>query len=130
MAEEEAAASVGEIAPTGSDQAEPAPLAQSSTPEVQLARLQGQLALAVSKYRVALLARFPEVPEELVSGETLEAVDASLTAARGIVDKVRAQLDARAAAERVPAGAPARAPADVGALSPAEKIAYALSRGR
>ncbi len=96
----------------------------------ETASLRDRLALAVGKYRVAVLARFPEVPQELVSGDSVEAVDVSLAAARGVVDRVRAQLEARAAAERVPAGAPPRSLADVASLSPGEKIAYALSRGR
>jgi len=41
---------------------------------------------------------------------------------------VRRQLEAQAEAERVPTGAPARTPPDLGALSPQEKIAYALRR--
>ncbi|MBI2865785.1 MAG: hypothetical protein HYX99_00275 [Chloroflexi bacterium] len=96
----------------------------------EISQLRKQLGLAVAKYRLALLARFPEVPEELVSGASVEAVDASLAAARGIVEKVRASLEARAAAERVPAGAPVRALPELTALSPREKIAFALSRGR
>lgn len=106
------------------------PKAELAPLHEEISQLRKQLGLAVAKYRLALLARFPEVPEELVSGASVEAVDASLAAARGIVEKVRASLEARAAAERVPAGAPVRALPELTALSPREKIAFALSRGR
>ena len=91
--------------------------------------LREQLGLAVGHYRELALARAMEVPAELVKGETVEEVDASLAAAQAVVDRVRRQMEARAAAERVPTGAPARTPPDLSGLSPREKIAYALSRG-
>jgi len=94
----------------------------------EMAALKGQLAGAAAKYRALILASAPEVPEELVRGETPEEVEASFAAARDMVEKVRRQLEARAQAQRVPAGAPARTPPDLGAFSPQEKIAYALFR--
>lgn len=96
--------------------------------DTQVASLKEQLATAAQKYRGLLLATAPEIPEELVTGDTPEEVEASFTAARDTVEKVRRQLEARAQAERVPAGAPPRTAPDLGALSPQEKIAYALSR--
>ena len=47
----------------------------------------------MAKYRAALLATAPEVPAELVKGESIAEIDASLEQARGIVSKVRQQLD-------------------------------------
>jgi uncharacterized coiled-coil protein SlyX len=94
----------------------------------EVTALQQRLSGAAAKYRDLLLATAPEVPEELVRGETPEEVEASFAAAREVVVKVRRQLEAQAEAERVPTGAPARTPPDLGALSPQEKIAYALSR--
>jgi len=96
--------------------------------ESEVAVLKEQLSSAAQRYRALILAGASEVPEELVKGETLEEVDASFTAAQQMVAKVRRQLEATAQAERVPAGAPTRTPPDFGALSPQEKIAYALSR--
>jgi len=96
--------------------------------EGEVAALKEQLAGAAAKYRALILATAPEVPEELVRGETPGEVEASFTAAREMVEKVRRQLEAKAQAQRVPAGAPARTPPDLGAFSPQEKIAYALSR--
>lgn len=96
--------------------------------EGEVAALKEQIAGAAAKYRALILATAPEVPEELVRGETPEEVEASFTAAREMVEKVRRQLEAKAQAQRVPAGAPARTPPDLGTLSPQKKIAYALSR--
>ena len=95
----------------------------------EAAALKWQLGTAVARYREMALARAPEVPEELVKGETIEEIDASLATAQALVDRVRQQMEARAAAERVPTGAPARTPPDLSGLSPREKIAYALSKG-
>ncbi len=94
----------------------------------EAATLKEQLGLAVARYREMALAKALDVPAELVVGETVEEIDASLAAAQALVDRVRKQMEARAAAERVPTGAPARKPPDLSALSPREKIAYALSK--
>ena len=83
---------------------------------------------AVAKYRAAVLASAPGIPQEVVKGESLDEIDASLEMARGIVSKVRQQLEVEAEANKVPAGAPPRMPQDLSALSPAEKIAYALRK--
>ena len=96
--------------------------------EAEVAALRQQLSSAAQRYRALILAGAPEIPEELVKGETVEEVDASFAAAQQMVAKVRRQLEAAAQAERVPAGAPPRTPPDFGALSPLEKIAHALSR--
>ena len=96
--------------------------------KAEVAVLKEQLAGAATKYRALILATAPEVPEELVRGETPEEVEASFTAARETVEKVRRQLEAKAQAQRVPAGAPPRTSPGLGVLSPQEKIAYALGR--
>ncbi len=99
-----------------------------STRDSELAAVKGSLADAVAKYRAAVLASAPDVPQELVKGESVDDIDASLQQARGIVSKVKQQLESEAEAKSVPTGAPPRTPQDLSALSPAEKIAYALSR--
>ena len=96
--------------------------------EGEVSALKQQLSVAAAKYRGLLLASAPEVPQELVRGETPEEVDVSFAAAREMVEKVKRQLEAQAQSERVPTGAPARTPPDFGALSPQEKIAYALAQ--
>ena len=99
-----------------------------SSRDSELAAVKGSLAGAVAKYRAAVLSGAPDIPQELVKGESVADIDASLQLAQGIVSKVRQQLESEAETKSVPTGAPPRTPQDLSALSPAEKIAYALSR--
>ena len=92
--------------------------------------LQVSLKAAASKYRDALLAGRPDVPPDLVSGETVEEVDQQLEAALRMVAQLRSHLESQAQALRVPTGAPARRAPDLSARSPGEKIADGLSRQR
>ena len=94
----------------------------------ELSALKSSLSGAIAKYRETLLASAPDIPAELVKGVTVEEIDASLEQARAIVSRVRHQLEAQAEAKRVPAGAPPRVAQDLSALTPAEKIAYALGK--
>ena len=94
----------------------------------ELTALKESLTGAVAKYRAAVMASTPEVPEELLKGETVEEIDASLEQAQGIVARVRQQFESDVAARSVPAGAPPRTLPDLSALPPGEKIAHALAR--
>jgi hypothetical protein len=94
----------------------------------EMAATRESLSGAVVKYRAAVLASVPEIPAELVKGDSIDEIDASLEQARGIISKVRQQLEAEAEANKEPTGAPERTPQDLSALSPAEKIAYALRK--
>ena len=94
----------------------------------ELAALKESLAGAVAKYRAAVMASAPGVPEEMLRGETVEEIDSSLELAQGIVAKVRQQFESDVAARSVPAGAPPRTPPDLSALPPGEKIAHALAK--
>lgn len=96
--------------------------------ESELEGVRTQLAQAVALYRVSLLAAEPEIPEEMVQGDTVEEVEASLAWARQMVEQVRSQLEAQASQERVPFGAPVRSAPDLSGLSPQEKIALGLNR--
>ena len=82
----------------------------------------------LGQYRTALLAASPEVPPELVQGDTAEAVESSLALAQQVVTRIKQQLEAKLAAERVPPGAPLRSAPDASSLSPTEKILYGLRR--
>lgn len=99
-----------------------------SSRDSELTVIKESLSGAVVKYRAAVLASAPEIPAELVKGESIDEIDASLEQARGIVSKVRQQLEAEAEVNKVPTGAPERTAQDLSALSPAEKIAYALRK--
>ncbi len=107
--------------------ADPSPEAAPSPQEAEIAHLKGLLAAAVARYREAVVAQAPDVPAELVSGDTVEAVDLSLKAGRELVARVREHLSAGETAVKVPAGAPSRRATDFAALSPFEKIAHGLA---
>ncbi len=54
--------------------------------------LERELASTVSRYRLALLDTAPEVPSDLVSGDSAEELETSLAKARAVVEQVRARL--------------------------------------
>lgn len=93
---------------------------------------------AVDRYRDAALAAEPELPPELVRGETLEEIEGSLTEARSAVAQIRERLGATPASPSsggsagagrgFPVGAPARGGVATGAMSTAEKIAFGLEQ--
>jgi len=95
-----------------------------------MASLRQQFSRAIEKYRESLLASAPEVPAELVQGETVEDLETSLVQGRQLVERIRHQLESKAKKERVPAGAPIRKGPDLTSLSPTEKIVYGLSSQR
>ena len=108
-----------------------AALKQSVTElEQKLAELEESLAQAVSSYRASVVQANPGVPEELITGDSIEAIDKSVAAAQTLVEKVRKELEAEIAGTRVPAGAPLRTPVDLSALSPQEKIQHAIGERR
>mgnify|MGYP006266845187 CR=1 FL=1 len=96
----------------------------------ELAAIKKSLASAVAKYRAAVIASAPEVPEELVKGETVEEIDASLSLAQSIVSKVKQTLEAQAQSTPIPAGAPPRQAPDLEGLPGTEKIKYGLQQRR
>ncbi|HXG42139.1 MAG TPA: hypothetical protein VNL95_05370 [Dehalococcoidia bacterium] len=112
----------------------------ASQREEEVARLQGELAQArdeaealrrqlreaALRYREARLAARPELPPELVTGETLEEIEQQLQQAEGIVARLRERMEEQAQGERFPAGAPPRRAPDLSSLSPLEKIRHGL----
>ena len=92
--------------------------------------LQESLNLAVSAYKTAVAQANPAVPGELITGDTIEAVDQSLESSKSLVSTVRASIEAEIASGKVPAGAPPRTPPDLESLSPREKINYAITKSR
>jgi uncharacterized coiled-coil protein SlyX len=95
-----------------------------------LAELESRLSQAVEAYRALVVKANPAVPEELISGDSIEEIDKSLANARVLVDRVRQELEVEIAAAKIPAGAPLRTPLDFSALSPKEKIQYAIGERR
>ena len=93
----------------------------------ELARQRDLAAVAVARYREAVLAAEPDLPPEMVRGESIEDVDASIAAARTMVAHVRERVEARRPSERgFPAGAPAREPSARTHLTARQKIAAGL----
>lgn len=98
-------------------------LAQS---DEALAQVKNFLAQAVASYRALVAEVNSDIPEELITGDSMAAIDQSLASARALVSRVKKGLEAEIAKTRVPAGAPQRTPPDLSALSPREKIQYAI----
>jgi hypothetical protein len=100
--------------------------------ELAAARLQldaerAQTRAAVGRYRDAVLAAEPELPPELVAGETLDEVDGSLDAARRAVAQIRERLTVEEQASGgFFAGAPARSGPTSAGMWTAEKIVAGL----
>ena len=94
--------------------------------ETTTTELESRLSLAIASYQTLVTAAHPEVPEELVSGKTIEDIDASLEKAQSLVSRVRQGLETEAMSGRVPPGAPLRTGLDLSSLSPREKILYGI----
>lgn len=94
--------------------------------EEKVTAISNSLAEAVASYRDLAVQSNPGVYEELVHGESIEAINESLDQARTLVGKVRQGLESEINLSRVPAGAPERALPDLSSLSPQEKIQYGL----
>ncbi len=87
------------------------------------------LAQSVQSYKALVVQSNPEVVEELITGDTIEAINQSLESAKAVVSRVRKGMEAEIAAGKIPAGAPERTPLDLSSLSPREKIQYAITKG-
>ena len=82
---------------------------------------------AAERYRDLVVRTEPALPADLISGGDVDAIDASVTAAREIVGRVRTHIETQAQAGRVPAGAPPRSAPDLSALTPEQKIRHGLA---
>lgn len=98
--------------------------------EEKLTQINDSLSQAVASYRELVVAAHPEIPPELITGDSVESIDESLRNAQALVDKVKQGIEAEVSKTRVPAGAPQRTPLDLSVLSPREKIEYAIGGKR
>jgi uncharacterized coiled-coil protein SlyX len=98
--------------------------------ETQLTGLKDGQAQAIASYRALVVSSNTDLPEELISGDSVEEIDKSLASARALIDRVRQRLETEIAGARIPAGSPLRTAADLSALSPQEKIQYAMGERR
>lgn len=96
--------------------------------EEKLAAANSSLSEAVAGYRAAVAQANPEIVEELITGDSIEAVNQSLEEARKLVSRVKQELETQISLARIPAGAPERAAPDLSGLTPREKIQYAIGK--
>lgn len=108
------------------EQVEAAKIADVEAAKAQVKTLTTNYDTAVATVRALTIAANPDVPEDMVSGKTIEEITASLARARQVVEKVRASLDAGIKNGRIPPGAPARTGPDLDGLTATEKIKAGL----
>lgn len=101
---------------------------QNAAVRGNLDTIKGSLSEAVKTYRELVLKSSPDIPAELVSGESIAELNESLTKAKGLVSRVKQTIEANITGSRIPAGAPARIPRDLTALSAHEKITYGIRK--
>jgi uncharacterized protein (DUF3084 family) len=93
---------------------------------VESAGLTKTLAEAVAAYRELIVKENAGVLADMITGDSIEKINGSLTSARAIMEKARREIEADALRAKIPAGAPQRIPPDMSALSSREKIQYGL----
>ncbi len=101
---------------------------QADELRAQSEALATQVQSSAQRYRELLLQHSPELPGDLITGESVAEIDAALERARETVSKVRGHLESHAQATRVPVGAPVRSAADLSSLSAQEKIQLGLQQ--
>jgi DNA repair exonuclease SbcCD ATPase subunit len=100
--------------------------AEAEELRTELAAAQADARQAAQSYRELVLQREPDLPAELVAGDSVAEIDASVSRARQTVAQVRQHIEQQAQALRVPAGAPVRGGPDVSGLTAGEKIRLGL----
>ena len=85
---------------------------------------------AVTRYRDALVTGHPEIPAELILGESIQALFDSVTKGTAVVNQVKATLDKEAQAAKVPAGAPVQEAIALEGLGSREKIAEGIKASK
>jgi len=98
--------------------------------ETQMNGLKDGQSQAIASYRALVIKSNPELPEELITGDSVEEIDESLARAETLINRVRQRLETEIAGAKIPAGSPLRTAADLSALSPQEKIQYAMGERR
>jgi hypothetical protein len=94
------------------------------------AKLDGTLKQAVISYKILITQANPDVLPEMLAGDTIADLDASLGKARDLIGKIKTGLESQTKAARVPAGAPQRGAPDLSSLSSRDKIRLGLERAR
>jgi chromosome segregation ATPase len=92
----------------------------------ELAQAKEAYAKATARYLAMVKAANPTIPGDIIAGQTIEDIDASLAKAQSIATAITANLAAQAKEAKVPAGAPTRGEISTEGLSPREKIAAGI----
>jgi len=103
---------------------------EGETRDGSLTQLQATLDGALTEYRSLVVSANPLFSEELIQGNTLDEIKASVEKANAVVGKVKAGLESQANLTTIPAGAPAATPVDLSTLSSREKITRGLQEAR
>jgi hypothetical protein len=98
------------------------------TAAVELTQSKQAYTKAVAKYHDTVKLANPTIPGDVITGGTIEEIDASVKRALSIATAVKANLEAQARQTRVPAGAPPRSEISLEGLSPREKIAAGIQQ--
>jgi septal ring factor EnvC (AmiA/AmiB activator) len=100
----------------------------SEAAAAELAQVKEAHGQAVAKYLGAVRLANSTIPQDIIAGDTIEDIDASLAKATTIAESVKASLEAQAKEAKVPAGAPPRGEISLEGLSPREKIAAGIQQ--
>lgn len=100
----------------------------SEAAAAELAQVKEDHSQAVAKYLDAVRLVNPTIPRDIIAGDTIEDIDASLAKATSIAESVKANLETQAKETKVPAGAPTRTEISVEGLSPREKISAGIQQ--
>jgi chromosome segregation ATPase len=101
---------------------------QSEAVTAEFATLKDTHTKAVAKYLGAVKTANPTLPADVITGSTIDEIDATLAKALAIAESVKKSLEAQAKEAKVPAGAPTRGGIALEAMSPREKIAAGLQQ--
>ena len=83
---------------------------------------------AVAKYLDIAKTLNPTIPQDIIVGETIAEIDASIEKGKAMVASVKKAMEAEASAAKVPAGAPTRGAISLEGMSSKEKIAYGIQQ--
>ena len=83
---------------------------------------------AVTAYKKLAVSSNPLFSAELITGNTIAEVDASMQKINDLAGLVRSKIEADIKSVSVPAGAPERSGPDTSGLSPREKIKQGLEK--
>jgi ATP/maltotriose-dependent transcriptional regulator MalT len=100
----------------------------SEAAAAELAQVKESHGQAVAKYLDAVRLANPTIPPDIITGDTIEDIVASVQKAQSIAESVKANLEAQAKEAKVPAGAPPRGEISIEGLSPREKIAAGIQQ--